>query len=290
MADSPSQVFYPSSYQELFNSWARFPEAVPYAGGTDIIRSQGKRAPSLPRNILCLDKIEELRRVTRTERYLEIGAMVRLNEIIALGKIVPDILGKIIEGIAGPQIRNIATIGGNLCHPLRKLDASAPMAALDAHYELRTASAVRWISASRFSGLPGKPALESQELMTRIRIPLDQWSYSTYRKFKSPGSDESGGLIVFVLKNQKNILTDLRIVYSGNIVLQDRNTETFLIGKQLPINRRDAQTFFEKWKQYLSAMETTVLSQKHHLEKHQLDLLSVQIMAFIENAILEIAD
>jgi CO/xanthine dehydrogenase FAD-binding subunit len=286
----PNQVFSPSTFQELFAAWSRFPDAIPYAGGTDIIRSQGKRIPDLPKNILSLERIEELRRIARTERYLELGAAVRLSEIINLGKIVPGILTRTLEGIADPQLRNLASIGGNLCHQTRRLDASAPMIALDAHYEMRTAQTARWISASRFAALSGPPVLEPQELLTRIRVPLEQWNYSLYRKFKARGANESGSVIVFILKNQKNILTDLRVVYSGNIILQDRNSETLLIGKRLPLGRKEALTFIENWKQYLQAMETMAESADGGLSLPQIGLLKVQIINFIENAIMEIAD
>jgi hypothetical protein len=121
-------------------------------------------------------------------------------------------------------------------------------------------------------------------------VPLEQWNYSVYRKFKTLGSDNSGGVIVFMLKNRKNMLTDLRIVYSGDIILQDRNIEAILIGKQLPLNRRDAQIFFEKWKQYLLLMETAAMDGPKSPDSKQLNLLTNQIMAFIEFAVTEISD
>ena len=134
MAAPLNQVFFPSTFQELFTAWNRFPDAVPFAGGTGIIRGQGDQTLALPRNILYLDKLNDLRRITRTERYLEIGAMVRLNEIIRLGKIVPEALTRCLEHIAGHHIRNQATIGGNICYPRRRLDSAAPLVALDAHF------------------------------------------------------------------------------------------------------------------------------------------------------------
>jgi CO/xanthine dehydrogenase FAD-binding subunit len=290
MDAAPNQVFFPLNLQELFSAWSRFPDAVLYAGGTGIIKDQEKRAPVLPRNIIALDNLEDLRRITRTERYLEIGAAVRLSEILNLGKIVPEILTKTLEGIAGPALRNLATIGGNICYRAVRLDASAPLAALDAHYELRTAGSARWISASRFSSLPGPPALEPQELLTRIRIPLEQWNYSIYRKFKSPGNNEAGKIIVFILKNQKNILTDIRVVYSGTIILQNRNSEALLIGKRLPLEKKEAQNFLENWKHYLQIMENTTLRQWNTLGKSQVGLLKAQIINFISTIITSIAD
>jgi CO/xanthine dehydrogenase FAD-binding subunit len=252
MAAPLNQVFFPSGFQELFSAWNRFPGAVPYAGGTGLIRGQGREILELPSIILSLDKLEELQRITRTERYLEIGAMVRLNQIIRLGKIVPEALTRCLEGISGPQLRNIATIGGNICYPGRRLDSSAPLVALDAQYELRGAQSSRWISAARFSSLPGPTALNPQELLTRIRVPLDQWDYATYKKFLGRGG---GDAVVFMVKTQKNVLTDIRVVYKTDVILRDKNSEAILIGKHLPLSRRVAGEFVENWQVFLSGIQ-----------------------------------
>jgi CO/xanthine dehydrogenase FAD-binding subunit len=279
MAALPNQIFSPSSLQELFAAWTRFPDAVPFAGGADLLRNQGKRLLSLPRNILSLERLEDLHRITRTERYLEIGAMVKISEIIRLGKTVPEPLTQSLLGIASPQLRNLITIGGNVCNPSRRLDSVAPLIALDARFELRTARENRWVSASRFSALPGPLALESQELLTRIRIPLEQWQYSLYRKFPDPyPADESGGGAVFMARIQKNILIDLRMVFAGQIVLRDKHSETALAGKQLPLDRRDAAHFAELWKTFLYAVEAPGF------------MLREKLYNFVESCIVSLSD
>jgi CO/xanthine dehydrogenase FAD-binding subunit len=270
MAAPPNQVFFPSSFQELFTAWNRFPGASPFAGGTGFIRGQGGPILRLPSVILSLDKLEELHRITRTERYLEIGAMVPLNRIIRLGKIVPEVLIRCLKNISGVQLRNIATIGGNICFPERRLDTSAPLVALDAHYELRGAQISRWISASRFSSLPGPTALKPQELLTRIRIPLDHWNYSIYKKFTDSSPELSGGAVVFIVKTQKSTLTDIRVVFKTDTILRDKNSEAILVGKQLPLNQRDAEDFLENWNNFLSGI--TGLG----------DLTRTELMNFIE--------
>ncbi|MDR0316075.1 MAG: FAD binding domain-containing protein [Treponema sp.] len=249
--DAPlKQVFFPASFQELFSVWNRYPDAVPFAGGTGLIRSQGRQTFELPPIILCLDKLEELRRIRRSERYLEIGAMVTLNQIIRLGKIVPEILTRCLENIAGVQLRNIATIGGNICSPSRRMDSTAALAALDVQFELRNAQSSRWISASRFFSLPGLTAFKSQELLTRVRIPLDQWDYSAYKKFS--GQDASRNAAIFMIKTQKSILTDLRVVYKTSTLLRHKESEALLIGKQLPLSRRNIADFTGQWGNFLS--------------------------------------
>jgi CO/xanthine dehydrogenase FAD-binding subunit len=264
MAEPLSQIFFPSAFNELFSAWNRFPAAIPYAGGTGIVRGQGKETFDLPPIILCLDKLDELHHITRTEHYLEIGAMVNLNQIIRVGKIVPEVLTQSLENIAGPQLRNIATIGGNICFPGRRLDCWAPLSALDAQFELRSAQTSRWVSAARLCSLQGT-ALEPRELLTRIRVPLDQWDYSIYRKFTGL-TEKSGESVVFIMKTQKNILTDIRIVFKTDVILRDKNSEAILIGKQLPLSRRIADDFIKNWKAFLQNFQNiTELSQKRFI-------------------------
>jgi CO/xanthine dehydrogenase FAD-binding subunit len=277
MAGELNQVFFPQSFGELFNIWTRFPDAVPFAGGTGIIRSQTEAELRLPGTILSLGEIEELRRMSRTERYLEIGAMVRLRDIIRLGKIVPEALTQSLENISGPQLRGLATIGGNICIAGRRLDCVAPLIALDAVYELRSAQSSRWISASRFSS-PGEAAMKTQELLTRVRIPLDQWDFSAYRKFGSRDPGSEGGVLIFIMKNRKNILVDLRVVFAGECVIRNRSSETLLTGKHLPLSYRNAREFSLQWRQLLREMESPG------------PLIRSEILAYIESLIRNLAD
>jgi CO/xanthine dehydrogenase FAD-binding subunit len=249
MADQLNLIFNPTSYSELFSAWNRYPNAIPYAGGTSLTRGQGRQILELPHIILSLDNLEEIHRINRSERFIEIGAMAKLSQILNLGKIVPIALRRCLEGIAGLQLRNLATIGGNLCFPERRLDSSAALTALEAQYELRSAQSVRWISASRFSAMPGPTALSPQELLTRIRVPLDNWDYTAYKKFH--GQETQSKVVVFLAKTQKNILNDIRIIYKTETIWRDKNSESIVIGKNLPLNKKIAADFVESWESYL---------------------------------------
>jgi CO/xanthine dehydrogenase FAD-binding subunit len=273
------QIFFPSTFQELFSQWSRFPDGVLYAGGGELLRSQGKILPDLPGNILSLNNLEELRRVSRTERYLEVGALVTLSEIIDLGKIVPEILTQGLLLICGSQMRNLASLGGTICAP-RRMDLTAPLVALDAHYELRAAPGVRWISASRFSSLPGTSALGNQELLCQVRIPLEQWNYSLMTKFVSSWGDEPGGMIVLLAKTQKDFLTDLRIVYSGSILLRDRNSEALFAGKKLPLDRRHIENGLTHWRTFLSGIQDEGLDD--FTRDRIVNFIEVSLMGFAE--------
>jgi len=252
MADQADLIFSPESYQELFADWGRFPNAVPFAGGSALIRSQDGYLPTLPAVVISLEKVEEMQRITRSERYLEIGAMVTLSKIIELRKFVPRVLVHCLRNIARPQLRNMATIGGNVCCCL---DSVAVFNALDAQYELRSMQSSRWITASRFSPEPGRNALAPQELLCRIRVPLDNWEYSAYKRFAGQASMARAGAsrsAVFLAKPQKNVLTDIRIICKiADSIWRDKDSEIFLIGKRLPLSRRIAAAFVSRWETFL---------------------------------------
>jgi CO/xanthine dehydrogenase FAD-binding subunit len=297
MAAPLSHVFYPSSFQELFSIWKDYGsskqsgDTTLCAGGIGLLSYPSSLIPALPGNIISLEKIPELRKISRTERYIEIGCMVKLSQIINLGKIVPEGLTRCLRLIADPQLRNQATIGGNLCYPSRRLDASAPMVALDAQYELRTIQTARWIPASRFSSLPGPPNLGAKELLTRIRVPLEPWSFTRYSKFNITGSSEIGGGILFLMRIEKDILSDIRIVYAGKAILRDKNSESMLSGRHLPIDRKDANSVVDSWKDYLHSLEgeeNTIFPGEHTSFKPE--LIKIRILQFIESTLIHISD
>jgi len=254
--DAPlNQVIIPENFQELFSAWSRFPEAVCYAGGTILNGRQENNIISLPPAFICLDKIDELKNITRTEHYLEIGSMARLNRLINLGKAVPEVLSGCIKKIGGVQLRNIATIGGNICGAnVYSTDIPAPLIALDAQYELKNAGSSRWVSASRFHSPSEDTTMEKQELLTRIRLPLHQWDYAVYKKFQIEGYLNNAA-VVFLARTHKNILSEIRVVYKTRSIVRNKICEDILNGKLLPLSRKTADDFIENWKDFLNSKQ-----------------------------------
>ena len=243
-----NQVFFPTSFSELFSLWSS--DFCLCAGGTAQSRFQGQPLLDFPANIISLNDLDELKRITRTERYIEIGSMVTLNRIISLRSAVPEVLIKALEHVADYQVRSLATIGGNIqC----RLNSTAPMLALDARYELRSVSGSRWVSAQRFSS--EKPSALNRELLTRIRIPLETWDYSLCQCFVSPFDLESRGVVVLIARIKKDVLSGIRIVFAGRNILHDGETEAVLEGKKLPLKREHMDMFVEQWSNYLSTVK-----------------------------------
>jgi CO/xanthine dehydrogenase FAD-binding subunit len=313
-------IHTPRSFQEFFSTWNRFPGALLWAGafpfgagpGGDAWRdgnSGSATSIAMSRNVIALDRIEELRRITRSERYLETGSLVRLNEVIRIGKTVPAVLSGAFSGAASSQLRNLISIGelaavsaprketalpagetdaGNAGTDPEKIfsgrrnpGAVAAFIALDARFELRSADSARWISAGRFyspSQGPEIPVKESpaplrfpkavlrlkkagreagsrprQELLSRVRIPLEQWNYSVFRQFRAPPGQ--GGAVVVIAHVEKNMLGNLRVVFADHRVIRSLAGESALNGKNLPLERRYATHFMELWENALDEAE-----------------------------------
>ena len=93
----------------------------------------------LPEKSISTYGIQELNHITRHERFLEIGPGTSLAQILAIGQThLPLVLYDSILSIANPIIRNMATIGGNICIEGHKHTLFAPLIALDTKLELQS--------------------------------------------------------------------------------------------------------------------------------------------------------
>jgi 4-hydroxybenzoyl-CoA reductase subunit beta len=91
-------------------------KAMPLAGGTDLLPNM-KRRQQVPRTLMSLRHIEELNRTELGDSGARLGACVTLSEIAADGRLRNGMtaLVQAASSVATPQIRNMATLGGNLC-------------------------------------------------------------------------------------------------------------------------------------------------------------------------------
>ena len=92
------------------------PKAMPLAGGTDLLPNM-KRRQQVPKTLMSLGHIEELQRVEWSDAGSRLGACVTLSRIAAEPRFRNGLtaLAQAASFVATPQIRNMATLGGNLC-------------------------------------------------------------------------------------------------------------------------------------------------------------------------------
>ncbi|MDD2371591.1 MAG: xanthine dehydrogenase FAD-binding subunit XdhB [Firmicutes bacterium] len=193
------------------------------AGGTDmLIKMKERKIKDV--EILSIGDIEDLRGIEIDEAgTIVIKAATRFIEIIKneyILKYIPT-LAKACNQIGSPQIRNIATIGGNLCNGAVSADAVPTLLVLEAELHLIDCDGnKRTINVNDFHTGPGKTNLVSgKEILTKIHIKKENYEnysfdYYKYGKRNAMEIATLGCAVGIKLSNDKNIVDDFKIAYS----------------------------------------------------------------------------
>jgi CO/xanthine dehydrogenase FAD-binding subunit len=161
----------PQSLAEALEMLYDRPEAIPLAGGTDLL-VQVKEGSRRLETLLSLKRVPELR------QYVHNGALT-LGSTVTVGRVAADpqiqqAYAALAVGaglIGSVQIRNVATVGGNLCHAAPSADTAPPLLVLGAQAVVAGAGGERTIPLEEFFEGPGRIALQAGELLKAITVP-----------------------------------------------------------------------------------------------------------------------
>jgi carbon-monoxide dehydrogenase medium subunit len=168
------EYYAPHSLEEalsLLDNWKE--KAKVLAGGTDLI-VQMKNGNAHPVVIIDVKKIPKLNRLEWDEgKSLYIGAAVPLSKIVAFPPIMErfDILYQACAIIGSMQLRNRATVGGNICNGAPSADSAPPLLCLGAKAMVARLGGTRTIPLDSFFRGPGETALAPHELLLGMEIP-----------------------------------------------------------------------------------------------------------------------
>jgi CO/xanthine dehydrogenase FAD-binding subunit len=143
------------------------------AGGTDLV-VQMKSGRSRPLVVMDVKKIPELNRLEWDEAEgIHIGAAVPLSRLAALPALVEKfgIFAQACAMIGSVQIRNRATMGGNICNAAPSADTPPPLLCLGARAVIANRNKTRTVPLEDFFLGPGETALRPDELLVEIFIP-----------------------------------------------------------------------------------------------------------------------
>jgi CO/xanthine dehydrogenase FAD-binding subunit len=246
VAADQSTVYFPDTLGELLQLYRREPQALLYAGGSYLLSQRTTRFAVFPPVVISLQDVEELRRVARTERYVEIGAALPVRQILKLGKNnIPLALYSALRNIGPPAVIGLATLGGNIAVPGRTLTAVPVLSLLESRVELRRQGSNRWVPVGRMHRSGGTLELEPGEVITRIRIPLQPWTLQLFRKFGSELAPDSEPLsFCGLVRSSNGIVEELRIIGSAGQpdTIRNKEMESELVGRRLPFGHRDIRT------------------------------------------------
>lgn len=178
--------------------------------------------------------IKELAEYDKKERYIDLGSAITLSRLLDLGRQnLPTVLYDAVTTIATQSVRNIATLGGNICASGIKHTLYSPLLALDAKLEFKNYSETKNIPFSSFSEVP------EGFVLTNVRVPVRDWEVSIFKRVgpNSKITPLSAGF-TFLLSTQNNVIVNVKVSYAGLVVFHSHELENRMIGTRLPLSQR----------------------------------------------------
>lgn len=167
------------------------PDARLIAGGHSLLPMMKLRLAT-PEYLIDINDLEdELSYIREVDGELRIGAMTRHRELLEsedLAAVFP-IFRDAEKVIADPPVRNRGTLGGSLCQADPSEDLSAVCSTLDASCVIRGSDGERVVTMHDFHRGPYWTAVEENEMLTEVRIPLRDGGGSAYEKVERRAGD-----------------------------------------------------------------------------------------------------
>lgn len=165
----------PSNLAQLFEAMAAMPSHHLFAGGTDLLVRKGRGMINV-QNIINLLEVSEMQGITESGSVLDLGALAT-HAAIAAHPAVHRWAGALAQAsqlVGSLQIRNLGTLGGNMCNASPAADTATPLLVHDAVVVAGKGLPVseRHIPIREFFTGPGRTSLQPGEVVVRVHIPL----------------------------------------------------------------------------------------------------------------------
>ena len=191
-----------------------------------------------PEHLVDLGKLADLRGIREKGKELRIGAMTTENDLI-WSTVVQKKCPLLVEAarlIGDPQVRYKGTLGGDISHGDPANDHPAIMLALGASFVLQGSNGERVVAADDFFLGLYSTALETDEVLTEIRIPaMAKGTGWCYAKLKRKTGDFATAAAAVLLSMKGNTVKDVSIALTnaGATALRAREAEDSLRGNKL---------------------------------------------------------
>lgn len=233
--DLRGRFFNPVDLADALRLKQQHVDAQWFAGGTDLGvelsrgRLQGK-------TFIALDRIAELQHLHIGAEGVSIGAGVSLRRLESeLADVVPAI-AQMLRGFAARQVKNRATLGGNLGTASPIGDLLPVLLALDAEIELLGPKGARMVAAQDFFIYYRQTARQADELVLAVHVPRTKHATASYKVAKRPSDDISIVAAGFALSlDPARRVGHVRMAFGGVAAIprRARKVEEFLLGRTL---------------------------------------------------------
>ncbi len=234
-----TKYFEAHSVREAIELLQANPKARLIAGGSDklIKMHQGKIEAA---ELISIHNLSEISGISlEPDGTIVIGAGTTFSKIAnhpVIKKNVP-VLAEAVETIGGPQVRNVGTIGGNICNGSTSSDTAPTLFALNARLRIQGASGTRVIEITDFYQGPGQVDLQHDEILTAVLLSPDNYKgfaghYIKYSMRKAMDI-ATGGCAVVCKITEQAVIEDFRLAFgvAAPTPVRCRKTETMVKGK-----------------------------------------------------------
>lgn len=231
-SQSDAKAYAPTSASELAQIYADHPNAILIAGATDVGLWVTKQMRDLD-PVIFLGQCDDLKSLTRTDAGLKIGAMATVDSLRhALKDLFPS-YAEMLRRYASTQVRNAATVGGNIANGSPIGDNPPALIALNATLQLRHGETRREIPLEDFFIDYGKQDRKPGEFVEAITIPTQPDRLKCYKLSKRFDQDISAVLGCFNITVENGTVTSARIAFGGmaGTPKRARHVESALIGQ-----------------------------------------------------------
>lgn len=209
-------------------------------GGTDIALEVTKKNNTI-NSLIYLGNNKDLNYIKIKKNYINIGSATPINKIIPILKKYYPSFAEMFNRYGSTQIRNVASIGGNLGSASPIGDSLPALLALNAKLILQSKNQ-RSLDIKDFFKAYRKTALKNKEFIKEIRIPiLKSHIFKCYKISKRIDDDISSLFVAYLMKLKNNIIIDINIAYGGMDSIPNFafKTQKYLIGKEFNLKNID---------------------------------------------------
>lgn len=277
----------PQSVGEVVELLSRFGESAKlYAGGTELLLAMKEGFVHYER-LINIKGIRGLDDIKRDNGLIHIGALCthrQLEKAPLLDQQLPSLV-KLEENVANVRVRQVGTIGGNLCFAEPHADPGTLLMALDARLVAQKSTSRREIPAESFFVDAYETCLEPDEVLTEIVIPVPpQGSRIAYLKFGYLERPSVGVAVAFDLNGGESSVQNVKIAVgcAGPTPKRVPEAEAVLAGKDTEEAARSLSEAGE-----LAAKAAQAMSDLHGSQEYKEHIVQVLLKRAFESALSE---
>jgi xanthine dehydrogenase small subunit len=230
----------PKTLKQALEFRDKFPEAIIVNGSTDIAVRQNKTS-GFHHQILDISFVTEIKYIIKNEINFHIGAGSCLEDFKNFVHENFNAFSPVTDHFASLQIRNIATVGGNICNASPIGDLIPMLIVLKAQVKISSSANTRIINIEDLITGYRSIDLHNNELVTEIIIPKSEEVIHYFSEKVSTRRDldiSTLSIATGIKLSKEGTVDDIMLVYGGlaATVKRARSCEAFLLGKQFTLS------------------------------------------------------